>query len=157
MVVVVVLVGSLGAGLAAFKHNYDITHNLADIGQGKPVVVQIHDPSCQLCLQLRKNASAAVDRLDGQILFRVADITTPQGRALQRRHDVENVTLLLFDGRGKLRNVLNGVKSDELLHRSFSITYRAMAGRELTERRCLKHISRNTQPSLPLTHAHYDS
>ncbi len=97
IVVLTVLVFSLSAGLAAFKHQYDITHNLADIGQGKPVVVQIHDPSCQLCLQLRKNAGAAVDRLNGDILFRVADITTPQGRALQLRYDVGNVTLLLFD------------------------------------------------------------
>ena len=120
IVVLTVLVFSLSAGLAAFKHQYDITHNLTDIGEGKPVVVQIHDPSCQLCLQLRKNASAAVDRLDGQILFRVADITTPQGRALQQRHDVENVTLLLFDGGGKLRNVLQGVKSDDLLHKTFA-------------------------------------
>jgi len=117
IVVITVLVFSLSAGLAAFKHQYDITHNLTDIGKGKPVVVQIHDPSCQLCLRLRKNASAAIDRLEG---VRVADITTPQGRALQLRHDVENVTLLLFDSGGKLRNVLQGVKSDELLHRTFA-------------------------------------
>ena len=119
LIVVTILVTSLGAGLAAFKHNYDISHNLADIGQGTPVVVQIHDPSCQLCLKLRKNANAAIDRLDGDLLFRIADITTPQGRALQLRHDVENVTLLLFDGHGKLRNVLQGVKSDVLLHKTF--------------------------------------
>ena len=120
LVVVAILVFGVGGGLAAFKHNYDITHNLADIGQGTPVVVQIHDPGCQLCLQLRKNANSAIDKLDGDLLFRIADITTPQGRALQLRHDVGNVTLLLFDGKGELRNVLKGVKSDELLHKTFT-------------------------------------
>jgi len=120
LVVITVLVTSLGAGLAAFKHNYDISHNLAVIGQGTPVVVQIHDPGCQLCLQLRNNASTAINKLDGKLLFRIADITTPQGRALQLRHDVENVTLLLFDGGGELRNVLQGVKSDELLYKTFT-------------------------------------
>ncbi len=108
----------VGVGLAAFKHNYDISHDLSVIGKGIPTVVQIHDPGCRLCNQLRANTSDAVDRLGDQILYRIADITTPEGRRLQRKHGVKHVTLLLFDGDGVLRRVLEGVRDEDELHTS---------------------------------------
>ena len=110
---------AVGVGLAAFKHNYDIEHDLSVIGKGIPAVVQIHNPSCQLCQRLRKNAIVAMKGLDDRLLYRVADITTPRGQRLQRRHDVPHVTLLLFDGQGELRKVIEGVKGETSLHRLF--------------------------------------
>ncbi len=118
--VLLIVTPLVGGALAAFKHNYDVTHDLSVIGKGVPTVVQIHDPGCQLCQQLRRNASAAVDKLDGKLLYRIADISTPEGRRLQRLHQVPHVTLLLFDGDGQLRKVLNGVKGEELLQHTFS-------------------------------------
>ncbi len=108
----------VGVGLAAFKHSYDISHDLSVIGQGIPTVVQIHDPGCRLCNQLRANTSDAVDRLGDRILYRIADITTPEGKRLQRKHRVNHVTLLLFDGDGELRRVLEGVRDEDELHGS---------------------------------------
>ena len=90
------------------------------IGQGVPVVVQIHDPGCSLCNRLRRNADAAAEHFDDRLLFRIADISTSAGRRLQRRYDVPHVTLLLFDAEGELRNVLSGVKSEEILRHSFA-------------------------------------
>lgn len=110
----------IGGALAAFKHNYDVTHDLSVIGKGVPTVVQIHDPGCQLCQQLRRNASAAAGGMENRLLLRIADVTTPEGRRLQRQHQVPHVTLLLFDGDGKLRRVLNGVKGEELLKHTFT-------------------------------------
>ena len=121
IVALVVLVGAVGSGLAVYKHNYEISHDLSVIGKGVPTVVQIHDPKCSLCNQLRRNADTAIGHFGDRLLYRIADITTPAGRRLQVRHDVPHVTLLLFDGEGQLRNVLTGVKSDELLRRSFEI------------------------------------
>ena len=46
-------------------------------------IVQIPDPNCPLCNQLRSNASAAAERFGERLLFRIADIKTPQGRQLQ--------------------------------------------------------------------------
>jgi hypothetical protein len=109
----------VGSGLAAFKHSYDASHDLSVIGKGVPAVVQIHDPNCPLCNQLRRNASSAAERFGKRLLFRIADISTPAGRQLQHAHNVPHVTLLLFDGKGQLRNVLTGVKSDELLYQVF--------------------------------------
>ena len=119
-VALLIVVPVIGGALAAFKHNYDVTHDLSVIGKGIPTVVQIHDPGCRLCQQLRRNASAAADSMDGHLLFRVADISTPIGRRLQQRYQVPHVTLLLFDGNGELRRVLEGVKSEALLKHTFS-------------------------------------
>ena len=109
----------VGAALAAFKHNYDIEHDLSAIGKGKPAIVQIHNPTCSLCQQLRSNANAAMKGLDDELLFRIADVTTPTGHRLQRQHQVENVTLLFFDGKGELRTVLSGVRDKSELRRAF--------------------------------------
>jgi hypothetical protein len=118
VLVVLVMVG--GAGITALNNNYDTNHDLSVIGQGIPTVVQIHDPQCQLCVRLRSNANAAIARIaDEDILFRVADVTTPEGRSLQRKHNVPHVTLLLFDKDGKLNRSLNGVKTDDELHQIF--------------------------------------
>ena len=111
----------IGAALAAFKKSYDIEHDLSVIGQGVPTVVQVHDPGCQLCQRLRKNANEAMRGLDDQLLYRVADVTTRAGHAIQRRHQVPHVTLLLFDGDGELRNVLNGVRDSDSLRKAFEL------------------------------------
>ena len=89
------------------------------IGKGMPAIVQIHNPGCTLCQQLRKNANAAMQGLDEQLVFRIADVTTHTGHRLQRRHQVENVTLLFFDGKGELRNVLSGVRDKSELRQAF--------------------------------------
>lgn len=115
------LAGVVGSGLAAFKYSYDISHDLSVVGKGIPAIVQIHDTSCALCNQLRSNTDSAIKAFGDRLLYRIADISTPEGRRLQRRHDVPHVTLLLFDGEGELRNVLTGVKSDEVLQRAFEI------------------------------------
>ena len=109
----VLLAGVVGSGLAAFKYNYNISHDLSVIGKGVPTIVQIHDPNCSLCNQLRRNADAAAEKFGDRMLFRIADISTEQWRRLQRQHDVPHMTLLLFDGEGYLRNVLRGVKSQD--------------------------------------------
>ena len=118
-IVFALLATVVGSGLAAFKYSYDASHDLAVIGKGVPAIVQIHDPNCPLCNQLRRNASTAADRFGDRLLYRIADIKTPQGRQLQLRHDVPHVTLLLFDGKGELRRVLTGVKDDDVLYRAF--------------------------------------
>jgi hypothetical protein len=120
VIVLVVLVSAGGAGFTAFKNNYDISHDLSVIGQGIPTVVQIHDTTCPLCLKLRSNASSAMARIaDENLLFRVADVTTPEGQRLMRKYDVSKVTLLLFDRDGKMNRSLNGVKEDDVLHQAF--------------------------------------
>jgi hypothetical protein len=116
---VVLLCSAAGGGLAAYKRNYDITHDLSVIGNGTPSTVQIHDTGCQLCQRLRRNVASVKDEFDDKIQFRIADIHTVDGAALALRHNVPHVTLLLFDARGKLVKVLSGVRSPESLRSAF--------------------------------------
>lgn len=131
--VLVALISIGGAGFAAFKNSYDISHDLSVIGQGIPTVVQIHDTTCKLCLRLRSNANSAMDSFsDKDLLFRVADVSTPEGQRLMRKYDVSKVTLLLFDRDGKMNRSLNGVKDDDVLQQAF-----------------LAHINRRANQSKP--------
>lgn len=109
-----------GAAGAAINH-YDVQnrglHDLAFVGQGTPVVVQIHDPKCQLCRRLMKNTRKA---LKGQenVVFRVADISSSDGSQFQRKYNANTVSLLLFDADGKRVDTIEGVAPvDELKSR----------------------------------------
>ena len=117
-------------GLAAYKKNWEITHDLSAIGNGTPTVVQIHDPTCRLCRSLKANTEKALARIGEPIQYRIADISTPEGRALQHQHQVPHVTLLLFKANGTLARKLTGVKSVDTLHHVFErfVTRRASSG-----------------------------
>ncbi len=100
--------GAAGAAI----HRYDVQnkglHDLTSIGQGKPVVVQIHDPKCQLCRRLMNNTRKALQSRDG-VLFRVADISSGDGLQFQRQHHAETISLLLFNAKGKRVDTIQGV------------------------------------------------
>lgn len=96
-------------------------HDLSRLGKGTPTIVQIHDPQCRLCVALQKEARAALTHFDDdQLDYIVANIRTPEGSALAGRYGVSNVTLLLFDGKGELKQVLNGPQNSAFLRSSFS-------------------------------------
>ncbi|MEM9049086.1 MAG: hypothetical protein AAGC92_10230 [Pseudomonadota bacterium] len=100
--------------------------DLSRIGNGTPSVVQIHDPSCSLCRQLQRATRTALAAFEnGDLTYVVANITTPEGRALANRHGVGNVTLLLFDGAGRMRTVVRGTQSPDALIATFSAHLKA--------------------------------
>jgi hypothetical protein len=106
-------------GGVQYKHHFDKRHDLSVIGNGIPTVVQVHDPSCRLCQQLRSNLLAATSALDDQALqVRIADIGSVTGANFASSHQVPHVTLLFFDARGNLVENLQGVKSEEEIERS---------------------------------------
>lgn len=112
----VVAVGGVGYfGFGSYQA-YAAEHDLGRVGQGVPVVVQIHDPQCPICTALQKEARKAVKDLDQDMVFLVADITTDTGRQFAVRYGVTHVTLLLFDGEGARKQTLTGPRqSEELL------------------------------------------
>lgn len=103
------------AGLTAYKRSWDKAHDLSVLGNGIPTVVQVHEPSCAPCRSLKSNVRAALNRIDGQLQYRIADLNTEQGRRLAARHRAGMVTLLLFDGGGRLLDRHGGVNSVETL------------------------------------------
>jgi len=100
--------GAVRAGAAEY--------DLSRLGNGKPAVVQVHDPQCPTCNALQRQARRALRDFDDEALvYLVADIRTGPGAAFAQEHRVPHVTLLLFDGRGRLQTTLRGMKTaDEL-------------------------------------------
>ncbi len=100
--------------LQAYDTNHRTLHDLSVIGNGTPVVVQIHDPSCPKCRRLKGATTTALEDIDG-INYRLADITTKEGKAIQDRYQVPHVTLLYFDGKGRLQHTTNGTLSADII------------------------------------------
>jgi len=93
--------------LYAYEKNQQKLRDLSVIGAGKPVVVQIYDPSCPTCKRLKNTASVAVKDTPN-IDFRIADITTTEGKAIQTKYNVPHITLLYIDAKGKHKHTTNG-------------------------------------------------
>lgn len=91
-------------------------HDLSRVGNGKPTVVQIHDPQCTSCLALQSETRKALKTLDrGALQYVVADIRTAKGERFAAAHRVGHVTLILFDQHGKRRGTLTGNRSSKSL------------------------------------------
>ena len=104
-------------------------HDLTRLGKGVPTVVQIHDPDCPLCAALQRAARAAVGGFDEtELVFLVANIKTQEGRALATAHGVGHVTLLLFDGEGRRREILHGPSTEAALESAFANHVRSLKG-----------------------------
>ena len=119
-----ILVAALGVGGYFSVQSVQATiaeHDLDRIGQGTPMIVQIHDPDCALCRALQKETRAALKAFEDDALhYVIANIRTPEGRALANRHRVQHVTLLLMDGRGAVRNVISGTQDRDVLRDAFA-------------------------------------
>lgn len=90
--------------------------DLSRVGQGKPAVVQIHDPQCALCTELQRQARKALKDIDDdELLYLVASTRTDDGAAFAAGLGLSHVTLVLMNGDGQVESVLQGVRqSDEL-------------------------------------------
>lgn len=83
--------------------------DLSRIGQGKPAIVQIHDPQCNLCRTLQAQTRRALKYFeDDAFTYLVANINTSEGRAFAAEHRVPHVTLLLFDAGGRMVEIVRG-------------------------------------------------
>lgn len=95
--------------------------DLAQIGNGLPSVVQIHDPGCPLCNELQRNTRRALRQFEaGEVNYVVADINTETGRNFADQFRVQHVTLLLFDAEGQRVDTLAGVRSRDELEARFA-------------------------------------
>ncbi|WP_299826619.1 thioredoxin family protein [uncultured Roseobacter sp.] len=111
----VILTGGGYFGVGSYRA-YAAEHDLGRLGQGKPVVVQVHDPQCPTCTALQKQTRKALKEFgECDLVYLIADINTPEGQAFAVRHGVGNVTLLLFDGEGGLRHTVQGMQSKDQL------------------------------------------
>ena len=95
-------------------------HDLSRIGNGAPAIVQIHDPECPRCRSLQRETRKALKAIgDDRLQYLVANIRSAEGRKLAAAHGVGHVTLLLFDGDGRRRDILSGVRNSKSLETIF--------------------------------------
>lgn len=115
-----VVAGGLGAYVVHLYQATSHEHDLSRVGNGTASIVQVHDPQCQLCLALQKEARQALESLDGDRPdYVIADIRTDKGLRFANKHGVQHVTLLLFDKAGNLRQVINGQRGSSELRQAF--------------------------------------
>ena len=90
--------------------------DLSKLQNGQPTIVQIHDPSCPVCNALQRETRKAIGNMTGnKPQFLVANIKTLEGSSFAADHGVPNITLLLFDAKGEMIQVLRGPQQrDEL-------------------------------------------
>ncbi len=116
------IIGALGGvgaiGGASVLHAWDTRtkeeHDLTVIGQGKPVVVQVHDRSCPTCRRLKSTMSVVMsDRTD--VIYRIADLASAKGGEMGRKYNAPKVTLLFFDASGEHQYTHTGLQTAEQL------------------------------------------
>lgn len=96
--------------------------DLSRLGNGIPAIVQVHDPQCPSCRALQRQTRLALEEFeDGTFEYVVANLDSPEGRAFANRYQAGKVTLILFDGRGKMRNVIHGQRTKGALVDAFNL------------------------------------
>lgn len=109
----IALLGIVTYSVAAYMDKLAVEQDLSVIGNGTATVVQIHDPGCRLCQQLKSNLESVKGNYKEDIQFKVANINSKEGREFAGKYRVKHVTLLFFDKRGKRVNTIQGVTSPE--------------------------------------------
>jgi len=107
------LLAVIAIPFVAYTQKSEIEHDLSVLGNGTPTVVQIHDPSCQLCQRLKNNLGKVMAEFEDKIQFKTANIAKQKGKRFASKYNVPHVTLLFFDKKGKRVNTMQGVSTSE--------------------------------------------
>lgn len=113
------IIGTTAFGLSAREASNHELHDLSVIGQGEPVIVQIHDPGCPTCRRLKSVVQNSMKSQES-VKHRLADITTTEGSALQKEYNVPHVTLLYFDAKGKHVHTTTGMQTKKNIEAEIS-------------------------------------
>ena len=82
--------------------NKSVSADLSVIGQGKPVAVLVYENYSPTSMEHLERINAVRDDLEGEIVFRVATIGSPEGDRFIARYDAPRGALLVLDGEGAL-------------------------------------------------------
>lgn len=122
ILLIVAAVVVAGGATVTFRANQtEALRDLSDVGRGVPAVVQVHDYTCPVCMELR----GEIEGIDGEfsddrLLIRVADVHTEGGLDFARDYtSARRATLLFIDGEGNLVAEQSGAQPAEVLRRTF--------------------------------------
>ena len=118
----IAVAGSAGLFVTQYVRSAIHEHDLSRLNNGRPTVVQIHDPQCPICQALQREARKALKHFDDdQLDFLIANIRSSEGRAFANRYGVPHVTLLLIDSEGDLKSALQGQREADELRSEFEV------------------------------------
>jgi hypothetical protein len=98
--VIIFIVILLGFAVTLMPKGFKMTHE--QIGTGLPALVFVYDPNLVVNISQTEQMNKARDQLNGQVLFLIAKISTPEGDQLIAEHQASPTELLLFDPSGRL-------------------------------------------------------
>ena len=101
------------------QHSKDEEYDLSRIGSGRPVVVQVHDPTCVACRQLQRIVANLQVEFRADMEFLIADLSRPEGKAFANQQQVGSTTLIFFTQDGQRLGVLEGLQEPEFLRKVF--------------------------------------
>lgn len=124
LVITSLVVGLLliaGVTFGVVQQQGRVVYDLSVVGQGVPVVVQVHDTNCPICTQLKETIhSMRSEFSDSDMLIRIADISNPDAVSFIAPYTTNRrVTLLFFNGQGELVNTLVGAQTRPALRAAF--------------------------------------
>ena len=112
LAVIFVIVG----GIVMYMKISAAKEDLTRVGQGIPMVVQVHDYNCTPCLLLQKEVKQALKSFDkNELGYVIADLNKIEAGRFARLHGAGQTTLLFFDSRGRMKQRLYGVRTAEAL------------------------------------------
>ena len=101
------------------QHSEDEEYDLSRIGSGRPVVVQVHDPTCVVCRQLQRTVASLRGEFQADVDFLIADLSRPEGQAFANQQQVGSITLVFFAQDGQRLGALEGLQEPEFLRKVF--------------------------------------
>ncbi len=96
-------------GLIVWNLPRGYSNDLTQVGQGKNIVVQVHDHDLVNSAGLMDNLNKIRNDYKGAVEFIVADMKIAEGQAFATAHNVAAVTLLFFAPDGTLLGTVSGV------------------------------------------------
>ena len=95
-------------------------YDLSVVGEGVPVIVQVHDHNCHTCVQLQNNVKRAMNGFsEDELLYRIADLNRDEGTIESLKHGVGRTSLVLYDDQGISRGTIQGVQGVDTLRTAF--------------------------------------
>ena len=117
------LLGGGGAFALDFRNKL-LEADLSRIGNGRPSVVQIHDPQCALCTSLQKEARHAFKLCsDTDAQFLVANVRSTTGAEFQNSMGLPHVTLVFFSETGRHLGTIEGVTPAEQIKEEMNTAF----------------------------------
>lgn len=127
VIIAIFILGMLWLVVANLPRGY--SRDLSLIGQGKNVLVQVHDHNLVGSIDLMESLNTLRPEYAKSVEFVVADLLTPEGRAFAATHNVSAVTLVFFAPDGTQRGAVQGTQDLDALRNSLNEAFNLPASK----------------------------